>query len=402
MSSEMNINEIISELDRISALYNRYQALNADMDNVVDEKEEEDGAFGREIVETLNEFKREQDQNFGAKKPRVAPACLEIAPERPKKPNTTKPVKDIFIGAVSGLVTLFSVIFWGALAIINPDNSALGLILLSVFLLFGSVVFWFSKGAGNVTVFVNWCNAQKEWQKKHAEWEKKFNQSATKEENDRFLGEFREYDRCFLKLVDICSEKYAEEFKRYEDGLEKIKEKYVAKLDRIHNEISEVCDQLEGVTLIHNDLFNNAWRISAMLKTGRADSLKEAINLALDEERKDMEEEARRAEARQQQAILEQQARDNRIHNETMARAAEEEARAMRAHNAAMERAAQAQAQAAQAQAREAARQTEMAQRQARDAQKAASARCARCANFSKCSLRARQNAVNCSGYRPR
>ena len=68
-----------------------------------------------------------------------------------------------------------------------------------------------------------------------------------------------------------------------------------------------------------------------------------------------------------------------------MERAAEEEARAMRAHNAAMERAAADQARAAERQAREAAKQTEMAKQQARDAQRAASARCARCANYSKC-----------------
>ena len=139
-----------------------------------------------------------------------------------------------------------------------------------------------------------------------------------------------------------------------------------------------------------------------MLKTGRADTLKEAINLALEEDRKDREEAERRAEARQQEAILERQARDNRMHNEAMQRAAEEEARATRAHNAAMEKEARAQAQAAAAQAREAARQTEIAQKQARDAQRAASARCAGCANNLKCSYKTKQNAGSCGAYRPR
>lgn len=402
MNNEMGINEIISELDRIGLLYDRHQSLREAMDNVVDEKKAEDDSFGKEIVATLNEFRKNQDKKFSAKKPIIAPDRLITPPEPPKKPNTSNPSKDIFIGAISGLLTLFSVALWLILVIINPDNIAMGLVFLSVFLMLGSVGYWFVKGAGKVTMFVDWQNKQKEWKKKQAEWAEKFNRSATNEENERFLNEFKEYDTCFLKLVEVCSQKYSDEFKRYEAGLEDIKEKYLNKLDQIHNELSEVAEQLDNVTLIHSNLFNNAWRISSMLRTGRADSLKEAINLALDEERKDMEEAARRAEARQQEAILEQQARDNRMHNAAMERAAEEEARATRAHNAAMERAAQAQAQAAQAQARESARQSEIAQRQARDAQRAASARCAGCVNNLKCSYKAKQNAGSCGAYRPR
>lgn len=402
MNDEMNISEVISELDRINSLYDQHQSLHAAMDNVVDEKKAEDDSFAGEIAATLNEFRKKQDRKFSAKKPNIAAACLATSPEPPKKPISQNPTKDIFVGAISGLTMIFSVAFWLIMVIIDPDNGALGLVSLSVFMMLGSIAFWFVKGAGKVTMFVEWQKNQKEWKEKQKEWEAKFNKSATKEENERFLNEFKEYDTCFLKLVEVCSQKYSDEFKRYEAGLEAIKEKYLNKLDQIHNELLAVSEQLDNVTLIHSDLFNNAWRISSMLKTGRADSLKEAINLALDEERKDMEEAARRAEARQQEAILEQQARDNRIHNAAMQRAAEEEARATRAHNAAMERAAQAQAQAAQAQAREAARQSEIAQRQARDAQRAASARCAGCANNLKCSYKAKQNAGSCGAYRPR
>lgn len=81
--------------------------------------------------------------------------------------------------------------------------------------------------------------------------------------------------------------------------------------------------------------------------------------MALDDERKDVEESTRHAEAHQREEILEQQAIDNRAHNEKMQRVAEENAIAMRKHNAEIERAAQEQARAAQAQAAEAARQSE-------------------------------------------
>ncbi len=402
MSNNINMSETILELNRISSLYDQYNSLKADRDGIVDEKEAEDNSLASDIVDTLNKFRETQDKKFSAKKPCIASACLLTAPEAPKKPNTSNPVKDIFMGAISGLIALCSTILWLVLVIINPGNGAFGLVFLSIFMMLGSIAFWFVKGSGKVTMFVEWQKNQNEWAEKQKEWEINFNKNATKEENERFLNEFKQYDACFLKLVEVCSQKYADEFKRYGAGLEDIKNKYLNKLEQISNDLSKISEQLDRVTLIHRDLFDNAWRISSMLKTGRADSLKEAINLALDEERKDMEEAARRAEARQQEAILERQAMDNRMHNEAMQRAAEEEARATRAHNAAMERAAQAQAQAAQAQAREAAKQTEMAQRQARNAQRAASARCASCANNLKCTFRAKQNAGSCGAYRPK
>ena len=118
MNNEMNISEVISELDRISSLYDQHQALSTSMDNVVDEKKAEDDSFAEEIVTTLNEFRKKQDQKFSAKKPNIAPACLATLPECPKKPSTLNPTKDLFIGAISGLIMMFSVAFWLIMIII--------------------------------------------------------------------------------------------------------------------------------------------------------------------------------------------------------------------------------------------------------------------------------------------
>lgn len=402
MNKEMNLNEIISELNRIGSLYDQHQSLLLSMDNISVEKKAEDDEWSAEIVVGLNEFREKQDKKFEAEKPRIASDCLILPPEPPKAPSSSNPAKDILVGVISGLLALVSFAFWIIMVIANPENDAFGLIMLSVFMMLGSVGHWFLSGSGKVTTFMEWQKEQNAWKEKQAEWEAKFNQSATKEESERFLNEFKKYDDCFLKLVDTCSEKYSKELERYGAGLEEIRQKYLNKLEEIRSEILKVEEQLDGVTLIHSNLFSNANRISSMLSLGRADSLKEAINLALDEERKDMEEAARREEARKQESILEQQAFDNRLHNEAMQRVAEDEARATREHNRAMERAAQAQAQAAQAQAREAARQSEIAQRQARDAQRAASARCASCVNSTKCTFKAKQNAGSCGAYRPR
>ena len=83
-------------------------------------------------------------------------------------------------------------------------------------------------------------------------------------------------------------------------------------------------------------MFGSALHISKLLETGRADTLKEAINLAFDEDRKDAEEEARQIEAARKEAILEQQTQDAREHNAAMEREARE-------HNLAMQAAAREQ-----------------------------------------------------------
>ncbi|MBQ7319176.1 MAG: hypothetical protein IJW97_03220 [Clostridia bacterium] len=402
MSNEMKMTEIIAELERIDGLYERYQHLDRQMNGISGEKEKEDEALGNDVVLTLHEYREAQDEKFNAKKPSIAAPCLAAPPCAPEKPKDIT-AKNFFMASASGLVALGSFIIWCVLAALNSDSILVGLLsgLLTIVIL-GAAGYWFAVGSHKVTAVVEWQAKQAEWEKQQAEWEAAFNRAATEQESQRFLAECQTYDTAFLSLVDVCSKKYREEFARYEAGLEAIKDKYLKKLNDIHEEIQGVLTQLEQVTLIHSSLIPSAWRILNMLRTGRADTLKEAINLAADEERKDAEEAARQEEAMQQQRLMEQQAHDARMHNAAMERAAEEEARAMRAHNAAMERAAADQARAAERQAREAAKQTEMAKQQARDAQRAASARCARCANYSKCSYQVRQNAANCSAYTPK
>lgn len=396
MEYEMTLEEMIFELNDIDRLYEQKNTLHREIKHIDSEKEQEEESLGKDVIATLHEFREKEDLKFDVKKPCIAAACLVTPPAPPKKPKTTDPAKDLALGVLSGLLVFVCVAFWLITVLIPPLGDLLGMlnVLVSIAMI-GAIVYWFAVGSHKVTMFVDWQNATKEWKEKQAEWERKFNTDATEEENARFLSEFKAYDAGFLKLVDVCSKKYDTELQRYKDGLEEIKEKYQKKADSLSNKLSDVEKELDEVTFIDHDLFHVAWRMASILKTGRADNLKEAINLALDDERKDNEEAARQAEARQQEAILEQQAYDNRMHNEAMQRAAEAEARAVREHNEAMER-------AARAQAREAEKQTQMAQRQAREAATAAAARCRWCANAAKCPSVVKNNAATCSAYRPR
>ena len=202
MNKEMNINEVISELGRINALYYQHQSLTQAMDRLPDEKKSEEDEFAEEIVETLHAFRAEQDNRFNAKKPSIATALLTTPPAPPKKPDTINPKKDIYISTISGLTALVSLALFVILSALGSD---LGMTL-GTFIFLPAVAIWFITGANKVTMFVEWQKEKKEWQEKQKEWEKSFIKSATKEENKRFLNECKAYDACFLGLVEVCSQ----------------------------------------------------------------------------------------------------------------------------------------------------------------------------------------------------
>jgi translation initiation factor IF-2 len=181
--------------------------------------------------------------------------------------------------------------------------------------------------------------------------------------------------------VKDCDGKFDELFKEMTKEKNKLAKQHLAELEELDQEWKEICNQLESVTLIHSDLFYIAWRISSALERGRATTLQEAINIAIDDERLAREEAARQAEARRQEAILQRQAEDNRRHNEAVERAAREEARR------------------AEQEARD---QAYRAEREARDKERAAEARCLACVNRNKCSYTVKKNSLSCSAFCPK
>ena len=262
----------------------------------------------------------------------------------------------------------------------------------------GCAAGWFVYGKNVVAAVLDFVNENKTYK---AEL-KKISEYVDKMNLDAFTGEWATFDNAFNECVEKCRTEHDKAIERLAQMDEKVVKKALNRLEVIESKVHALETELSEYDVIHPAYFDLAYEIARVLETGRASELPSAINIALEDKRLNDEENARRAEAERREAILEQQARDNRMHNAAMQRAAEEEARATRAHNAAMERAAEAQAKAAVAQAKEAAKQSEIAQKQARDAERAASARCAGCANRAKCSYTAKQNAGACGAYRPR
>ncbi len=141
-----------------------------------------------------------------------------------------------------------------------------------------------------------------------------------------------------------------------------------------------------------------------LLTTGRADSYKEALNMAIREEQEEKERAARIAAEERRTQILAQQAAEERRHNEQMERQ-------QAAHDRAMENQAREQSKAAEKLAQKAAWDAKIqADKERRDRQNAEArtrsagvARCASCANSKHCPSHIKNNGsgLTCGGYVP-
>lgn len=414
MSKEMSIPEIIHELDRIHDLYYNIECHEKKIDKLASEgaQEEMDQAAER-FHNNLSQFESEQMK----KKPKVVGSgLLEHPPYIPERVKLSVGHNAVY-GGISLALIYLTVILGVVGYFISFFSVKIGMLsfIVSLLLVVPTIIMCIKFPISNALNALESYEKIKAYEEKVKEAEDSFAKYNSPEDMEKRYKAFMEYEAVFLSCVENCDKAYAEESARLDAELEEIKQNVHKKLEEYQKEIDALQNELEGVDLIPDDLFYIAGSISSLLKQKRADSLKEAINLALDEERKDEEERARREEAEWQQYILEQQAYDNRRHNEAMARQAEADARAMREHNAAMERAAKAQADAArvqadaaraqadaaQAQAREAQRQTQMAQKQASDAWRNAHQRCIRCVKYGSCGVRG-DAIIGCTGFTPR
>ena len=330
MSNEMNIQEIITELDKIDTLCSKIVDINEKSDHLVSvqNKEEMEEATQRSI-QVLEEYEERQKKELSDIASKL---YIELPKKPPKSPVDRKldiSESSIMYGAISLLLIYVTIISILVLPIIWP----MGYMLVSMILLGLTIFMNYKHPISNANRYMKLYKSISNYEDSIKSWESEFERQYPMDLNEKKYTAFRSYDTKFLSFVESCDRKYNEENKRHTEELGRIGEKNRQKLDALHQEKDVLIEELTSTTLIPEELYFEAWRISSMLKQKRADSLKEAINLALDDKRKEEEEEARREEAARREAILEQQAYDNRMHNEAMQRAAEEEARATQCGN---------------------------------------------------------------------
>lgn len=271
----------IAELDRIDGLLVSFSAI---LDQIDKAK-----------VENENDLKK---------------VCSEFYPELPKAPNvfdTLEKDPDIFRSGYVGRVRIFSICFAASLIlfIYNCISDSLMAFFYAILSFFAVIIFGIA-----------------------------FYLSYTKYKTDKDVFEAKaERRNKYLKLIanghvqdkaqfetDLAD--YYTQYQLYDHKFEECYNAYVDCHNKLVDEGQSLSEQIEAVTLLSQEYVVLAGRIRDMLQSGRADTLKEALNLAIAEQR-DVEYKAQQlAEEARRTQIVEQQAYDNMLHNQRMEREA--------------------------------------------------------------------------------
>ncbi len=166
---------------------------------------------------------------------------------------------------------------------------------------------------------------------------------------------YKAYDANFKEYMRLTQLQYEEDRKEPFEKFAQAESAYLIKDQELQKAIDDNIHEICQYDIIHHELYEYADEIADALELGRASTLQEAINIALEDARRDQEETQRRQEAYEQQRILKEQGEEQAAHH-----------LAMQQEAARQTQAAQVQAKAAQAQADAAAREAKASEEQLR------------------------------------
>lgn len=211
---------------------------------------------------------------------------------------------------------------------------------------------------------------------------------------DAIVQTVEAYNKEFLAVVVDCDAMLERTKAEYAVLWQKELEKHEEIIDKLNQLTTKSTDFLNAVNGLHPDMFCRAAELAEAIRLGRADSVKEAINIVLDDERREEEEAQRQFEAAERQALLEEQVAMERKHQDAMernaaaqARFAEEQAIEAKRHNEEMEKAER--------------ERTKREEQRLEEQKRAAYMKCWSCANRQWCSVRRSVEAsgVTCSNF---
>lgn len=395
--------QLINNLREIQDLVDKTEANSAERDRIEKEAEDIKDELAKTWVDAAKKFDNEERTKLPSKPSPLAGWSHEIP--SPLLINWKKPLHTIILTSFAQLFKIIGIPLSIALlflaGLISAASSFVGSLFTTILYLtlasfgFGCYYLTSETNKENLKKCIRLSKLEKE-KEKFRDWETKFDSTVTNEAIDKFYKEFINYDKAFLSYTKKLEEKAEEISMAYEKECSEKTQSHLDKTIALHEENIAIFEQLLTSPILHKDYVFRAGDLANLLASGRADTLKEAINLMLDEDRKDSQEAERRAETFRREEEMHR-------HNAAMQSIAEQEARDARAHNIAMEKAANEQAMAMKKQAEIAEKTARDAdarmRRQESDARSEASRRCNVCANKGKCST---VGMVNCPAYRPR
>lgn len=199
-----------------------------------------------------------------------------------------------------------------------------------------------------------------------------------------FKKSLENYAQEKAKFINSAKE-YGVEYRKYFLRVKDIMARCEKTFYDTKEEIAETLEEIDRVGVVSSEYVHFIPTMISMLQSSRADNLKEALNLAIEEDRAERQAEAVRMEEERRTAIMEQQAAEARRHNEQMEREAQMQAKIMKE-----------QADAADRRARQQAYDNKRAQEKEQWAANQQRHRCHKCANYPKC----HSYIVNCGAFR--
>lgn len=250
-----------------------------------------------------------------------------------------KEIPDCKAKSISAFSAIVGIVFYAALALTLLSffviKFSAGFSFILVFALLISGFIWLFKN-GNIDDYFT-------WEKEMKQWRNNADKDAVSKED--LVNTYLEFEKEFTKSAKEYSNFESIEKTKLEETLEEIKAPFNSRLNELEEIINENYDFVQNSSVLHSDYIAFVDDIILYLESGRADNLKEALNLAIEEDRKVQNENARREEALRQEQILEEQARQAMLHNQEMERMEKQRAQDAKIHAAQMEAQAKIQAQ---------------------------------------------------------
>lgn len=425
---ELSKSELLKKLETISNLFNRATVLYAKMKNFVPEDNYQrkvevpefpikvNNVHDKKAVDILindvdhtadnavEHMSKCYDTAFCPKKP-AEPVIKDFKkPPREKQDSLRKKCR------IAAIISIIFAFFEFVYVVQPPHSISIGYLVIA---LIAAGVFVFFKKKFNAEKAdadkieeeaLAQYNAKKEATLKEYEEKLKDYESQTatyKTKHQEFLIKYKEWRKIYIESV-AEEEKIAEK-------LENDRQEGIAKIE--NEELLPVLEELSNVNdLVSKDYLTSIDDITDLIRSGRADNIKEAINLYEDilyKERK-LQLEREKEEQRQREEELRRQDEERRYQEDMQFRQQQERQRqkeaaeSMNLQKQQHEENMKFQRQQQEQQERERTKQLREQREKERELQNAASQQCRACANVGHCNMSIHNKTPNCTGFRPR
>lgn len=312
---ESNKDMLVEELETIAQQYNSKVEYENEILPDINEKRKHN--INMTLLEMRLSFSKETsnaDEALKKKKPCLPSIACVKAPPEPTNPGRDK--RRLVFTAFFGLLIL-ALLIPGLTFLFFRFGKTLAALAIPLVVAW---IFLFSR----LDDFVDYLDRWKQWQAENTE---ALSGASAEEERAAFLQQCSVYENALSEGVQQVAARAKELVVQANTEIEAANQKAAEDTERSKAEYDKLCEQLSSVSMIHPDLVPQAHRMARLIRTGRADTVKEAANLATEEETQERQEQARQEEARQFLEILR---RETEKHNRAMEEATEEQNRIAR------------------------------------------------------------------------